>query len=582
LIWVLLLALALGLRLLGIRSTSLWHDEITSIHAARLGLYDVTVRMSLADNQLPLYFLVLKAWALVSWSELWLRLLSVAWSLVAVVAAVRWIRHWDSRAGWMAGLLTATCPLLVHYGQEVRTYALLYAVLLLGLGAAERSARTGRRSYRIGVIVTAVVLSYSHFVGLIAAGMLWVYMALRTAALVGSAVRTDRVGRVSPALPSVDSPPHQTDRRTWRTLLAGVWVWIILSLPAVAVGAFHSSLKIRHGYWIPSLGWEQAWALLTGCTGHEWIDLWEEAGPATVRPWVALAGRALLTAGIGGALLASLFHRRSDLRSAIGAMLAAAAAGTAVTLAVCWLVVPIALERTVFPLFLPLIGVLSLACAKGKADSPLTQPSGVKGSEVGRYDKPEIGPPGASPAILAPMPRIGTWACGLAVLLWAATSAGQIYGGVERRPNEQRLFGAVARAFQPGDVVIGFPADMQASLAYFLDGRASPEQVCCTDKSRLTSAGQHLRVLPVPLEHNPNWFDDFLTDVVRARFAHPKQHAIWLVSLGARTMSDPDLRRVQEWLDLFYRPAEGISCGDRWTLSAQRYVPKPSDPLGTP
>jgi len=56
--WVALLALAAALRLMGLGSTGVWHDEAMSIHTARMGVYEQTVNMSvgipMARSKMPL------------------------------------------------------------------------------------------------------------------------------------------------------------------------------------------------------------------------------------------------------------------------------------------------------------------------------------------------------------------------------------------------------------------------------------------------------------------------------------------------------------------------------------------------
>jgi len=511
-----LLAVALAVRLIGISATSIWHDEAMSIHTARMGLYDLVLRMSVANNQPPLFFLLLKLWAVVSWSPLWLRLLPVVLSIGGVVFAVLWLRQWDRRAGWMAGALTATSPLIAHYAQEIRAYALVYTCLLAGLYFAERLSHSHTGTGRAGLLLSACTMSYAHYAGLLAAAALWVYTGVRGTGL----------------------------RRT--ASLAGVWA--ALSVPALMLGIFHAAGKVQTGFWVPPLSAERLWALVTTGTGHAWIDLWEQSGSAVYRPWLALAGRGLLTAGLAIALLVTLARRRPGVTSAVGAMWVAGVCHVILVVLVSLLLVPIALERTTFPALIPLIGVLALSCAGGG----------------GRR-----------------LRRLGTAACLGVAVIWALTAAGQVVGSVERRPDERRLFSQMARRFESGDVAIVFPAEMQASAGFFLRGRAAARQIHCTEIPRLTGQGESLRLLAIPRIPDSAWFGRFCLAVAERRRAHPEDHGVWVVDLGVRTFNNPDRRRVLDWLSRGYVPTDRISIGDRWTLAAQRYVPARVHPVGT-
>ncbi|MHC4611022.1 MAG: hypothetical protein ACYS7M_11825, partial [Planctomycetota bacterium] len=260
-VWALLMGVALSVRLVGITTTSVWHDEAMSIHTARMGLYDLVVGMSVANNQPPLFFLLVKLWAVVSWSPLWLRLFSVMLSLGSVIFAVLWVRHWDSRAGWLAGLLAATSPIMVHYGQEIRAYALLYGCMLAGLYCAERLVRRPSRGARVGLLVCACLMSYAHYVGLPAAAALWIYVWVRGAGL--------------------------------RQAAKLACIWTAVAAPVLALGVYHALLKADSGFWVIPLTAQRCWALVGAWAGqtsahfghHPSIELWEMTGATIAYSW---------------------------------------------------------------------------------------------------------------------------------------------------------------------------------------------------------------------------------------------------------------------------------------------------------
>jgi len=514
--WALLIVLAVGARLPGITTTSAWHDEATSLQVARLGLYDLVVRMSLADHQPPLIYLLIKLWAMVSWSPVWLRLLPVALSVCGVVFAVLWLRQWDTRAGWLAGLLAATSPMMVHYAQELRAYALFYTALLAGLYCGERLARRYTRRAAVGLLFCTLLMSYAHYVGLCASIALWIYVGLRGAG--------------------------------WRRTAVLACAWIVLAAPMLGVGLLHTSHRTAAGFWVVPLTAQRCGELVGSWIGltsgrfgqHASIGLWEQAGGTTGHSWAALAMQAVVTAGVGLALITALATRDRPTRAAAGAMLAASIVFFGLIAMVSWMAVPIALGRTTFPAFIPLLGVMALSAAHGTRRALQT---------------------------------VGTVCCALVAGVWLFVSVSLAASDLDRRPNERELFGAIARRLTPADVVIVFSPEMQASAGYFLRDCATAEQILCTDFSRLEDGADGVRLKPVPRKPDPGWFERFRRAVEDARAGHADQHAVWLMDLGPRSGGDADRRRALEWIEARYGIAEKTSVGQRWPLAARRFLP---------
>ena len=120
----LVMVMGLILRITGI-GQSFWLDEATSGLVARdLSVNEIMSVFIIKDFHPPLYYIALKAWAGVFGSgEVALRMLSVGWGL-GVVAVTYLIarRMFDRATAMLAGILTATSPLLVYYSQEARMY----------------------------------------------------------------------------------------------------------------------------------------------------------------------------------------------------------------------------------------------------------------------------------------------------------------------------------------------------------------------------------------------------------------------------------------------------------------------------
>ena len=461
-------------------------------------------------------YLLIKLWALVSWSPTWMRLLPLTLSLAGVVFAVLWVRHWGSRAGWLAGLLAATSPVMVHYAQELRAYALLYACLPAGLYCGERLARAYSRGPTVGLLLCALLMSYAHYVGLLAAVALLVYVWVR-------GVGPRRIA-----------------------MMAGVW--LALSAPLLVAAVLHASHRTVVGLWVEPLTFARIAELLGSCIAvssarfaqHVSIQLWEETGGQAWHSWLAVIMQAGVTLAVAGAMIVAVVTRGRSTRAGSGAMFAAAAAYGGLIAIVSWTAVPISLSRTVFPAFIPLIGVMALSAA---------------GAGRPRFR------------------TLGTVCCLTVAGIWLFLSTAPASGDVDRRPDEQGVFGAIAERFGQHDVLIVFTPEMQASAGYFLRDRARAAQIHCTEFSRLADGSDGIRLRPIPRRPNPDWFDHFGSAVDLARARHPQDHAVWLMDLGMRSAGSDDRRRVLAWLKERYVEVEQVRVGRRWSFSARRFVP---------
>jgi mannosyltransferase len=156
-----------------------WMDEVTTIHRARLPLWQM-IQNSVFFHQFPSYF-ILTSWALhFGHDELWVRMPAIICGALSCALAFGVARALGGTlAGLAAGLLMVFSPEQVQYGQEARSYTLLISTILIALwglvllaqdpeGAAKRLRDPGGRpgawvAYVFGTIAALNVLSVSMF-----------------------------------------------------------------------------------------------------------------------------------------------------------------------------------------------------------------------------------------------------------------------------------------------------------------------------------------------------------------------------------------------------------------------------------
>jgi len=164
--WRLALALivlaALALRI-GSLGESLWLDEVVSVSQARSDLAGL-IHATAQDNYPPLHNLLLFPLVhLVGEGEVVVRLPSLLCALATVLVAAHLARAlYGRRAGLVAALLVALCPLQIYYAQEARMYSLLALTAALATLTALRWVARPTRARAALHALTTVLLYYSH------------------------------------------------------------------------------------------------------------------------------------------------------------------------------------------------------------------------------------------------------------------------------------------------------------------------------------------------------------------------------------------------------------------------------------
>jgi mannosyltransferase len=162
-----ILVLAAGLRLPGL-SRPTWLDETHSFtRAADPTLAQLTLN-SIADEHPPLYFAALRAWiAVFGPSDAAARLFSLVLTLGSLAVLLATLGARSAPSGLSAGILFATNPLLVRYGTEIRSYALLILLVLVATAAAWRLRDEPRsRSARLVLLIALPSAVLTHAAGM--------------------------------------------------------------------------------------------------------------------------------------------------------------------------------------------------------------------------------------------------------------------------------------------------------------------------------------------------------------------------------------------------------------------------------
>lgn len=157
-------ATALLLRLFRLDAAAIWLDETFTASWVVMP-WDEMLSAALADNHLPLYFILVKAWTVIAGDSPWaLRFVSVVFSCATVptVAAIAFTLSGRAAAIW-ATWLTALSPFLIHHGQEARMYPLLAFLAAVNLLLLARFVTGKSERLHVGYLFTNVAMLATHY-----------------------------------------------------------------------------------------------------------------------------------------------------------------------------------------------------------------------------------------------------------------------------------------------------------------------------------------------------------------------------------------------------------------------------------
>lgn len=140
---------------------SVWFDEAYSIMVAQQSVAQIIYLVGV-DTHPPLYYVLLHAWGnLFSWDIFALRVLSVGFYVLSILAAGALAKYmFGRRVALYAILAVAAAPLLMRYGFEIRMYSLASLIGVLATHVLVRTVNeTKGRRQMVGWAMYAVLVA---------------------------------------------------------------------------------------------------------------------------------------------------------------------------------------------------------------------------------------------------------------------------------------------------------------------------------------------------------------------------------------------------------------------------------------
>jgi hypothetical protein len=163
----LLVAAAVVLRLPGLQRP-LYLDEYATLEVLSQPTWTAAMTILRADTHLPGYFLCLMLWSKASMATPWLRLLSLCFDVGTLVCLGRLCQRWGAPTACWAIALWGANPIALRFSVEIRPYALLALLTLIGLWLACELIEQRRRAQVGALCVAWAALVATHPVGLMA------------------------------------------------------------------------------------------------------------------------------------------------------------------------------------------------------------------------------------------------------------------------------------------------------------------------------------------------------------------------------------------------------------------------------
>jgi len=179
--WILIFVLLIGflLRLHNLGSQSFWFDEIATYVRTILSFDEFVEELFGTRNHVPVYFLLMRGWALLGDSELVFRYFSLIWGVIAIAIIFRlgsYLAGW--RVGLIAAYLLAISPFHIWYSQEARMYTLTPVLILCAHWFFVRGLRSNKIGDWIGYAAFMLVALYTHYLTLLIFAAHYTYFAI--------------------------------------------------------------------------------------------------------------------------------------------------------------------------------------------------------------------------------------------------------------------------------------------------------------------------------------------------------------------------------------------------------------------
>lgn len=159
---------------------SIWFDESYSAYLTRFDFAKIW-EFTAADVHPPFFYFLLKAWAHVfGRTDYAMRMMSVVFGALAILFTYLLIEsRYGVKAAILSSFLLSICPVFIRYGQEMRMYALVVAIVAAASYALWLATRSGKKSWWICYGLLVALGMWTHYFAALAWAVHLIYLFRR-------------------------------------------------------------------------------------------------------------------------------------------------------------------------------------------------------------------------------------------------------------------------------------------------------------------------------------------------------------------------------------------------------------------
>lgn len=253
--------LFLLLSLLNLKS-SIWFDEAYSAYLVR-GDFSEIWEMTAMDVHPPFFYFALKIWSSIfGTTDVAMRFMSVFFGLIAIVFIFQTVKKmFGIKAAGLSTIFVAVSPMLIRYGQEMRMYTMVLAIVFAAtfclLHALEKGTeKSGRKFWAIYAILVSIGM-WTHYFSAFA----WISHVVLILVHYGGFKKIF------------------ADKKLLKTLIFTYAFAVLLYLPWIP-SFFKQVVTVQSGFWIPPVSFEVVADFITS------IMFFNLSGEVTSWGWV--------------------------------------------------------------------------------------------------------------------------------------------------------------------------------------------------------------------------------------------------------------------------------------------------------
>ena len=143
---------------------SVWFDESFSAYLTHFDFGKIW-ELTAADVHPPLFYFLLKIWAhIFGHTDFAMRFMSVFFGAVAIMFAYMWLKYkYGARAAVISALLLTLSPTLIRYGQEMRMYTMVFAIVTAGTYFLQLAIDNGQKKWWVIYAILLALGMWTHY-----------------------------------------------------------------------------------------------------------------------------------------------------------------------------------------------------------------------------------------------------------------------------------------------------------------------------------------------------------------------------------------------------------------------------------